>query len=730
MTQESGDIKIGKITSKGDVTLNALNGAIVNSVDTAVNMTGAADKISAWQAAGLISDKDSANSATNAAQEEKAVRLEGLENLFKRWALKVDGTVDKKLYNQFINDTVDRTKLTEEQNIQLSLYTSLKYTANFGFSKNQLLYAVQESLLNPSAGTTANISDPIITGKNISLYAKSIGKELEPVTYSNLSSLATLKKLALAKGGDVTYNKNGTITVKEQSPITVKQLSAEDKLNIRTQGNTFISGTDDTKFNVNTPVTAGSGKVVLMTGNGIYSKKGITAKEIELYAGAGDLTANLEAGTSKVMSTVQEPIITTTITYETYTIPLRTLFDRYKNIPGFSVKGEEIGFLNYKCTLTAEYEPNDTTALKALDEAMKAVENPYSVYPSQYTKNAKVTTYSRNDEYGTRDVEKMVEVENDSVGTLTANALGEINIKSYASLPIKNVTSGKDTIIKAEGNIAPIDEKSFIRAEDIDLTAANDIGTKEIPLTIFADAMIFNAKNVYVSDGDPTGGEEGEGSGNNNGGGNSSGNGNNYTATTMTTTPTNESSPILNNNALLSTKNIVNVTAPANNSSTDKPNITATIINQLDKFSHSLNDTKLLNPESLYFINKMTLKSSPDNSFQILDDTPVNTEGVDNVTEGAMTFNTAPNQEYYKVALALSRSSALKNKSGYVYSAAAKTWLSGMGYSEEEEQQIIKLSAEIAFNKFSSNSLLNVGIADIVSKYSGSNLNAKKFHDK
>ena len=165
VTQTSGDIKIGKVASKGNVTLTASNGAIVNSVDTAVNMTGAADKIAAWQAAGLISDKDSDNSATNSAQAEKNIRLAGLENLLKRWALKDDGTIDETLYNQFINNTADQTKLTDEQINQLELYQDLQNSTDYGFSKNQLLYAVQESLLNPSAGITASISDPIITGK-------------------------------------------------------------------------------------------------------------------------------------------------------------------------------------------------------------------------------------------------------------------------------------------------------------------------------------------------------------------------------------------------------------------------------------------------------------------------------------------------------------------------------------------------------------------------------------
>ena len=81
--------------------------------------------------------------------------------------------------------------------------------------------------------------------------------------------------------------------------------------------------------------------------------------------------------------------------------------------------------------------------------------------------------------------------------------------------------------------------------------------------------------------------------------------------------------------------------------------------------------------------------------------------------------------DLHKVALALSQSSAMTNKRGYDYNAAARAWLSGMGYSAAEEQRIINLSLEIAFNNLSSKRLLNDGIADIAAKYSGANINAK-----
>ena len=309
------------------------------------------------------------------------------------------------------------------------------------------------------------------------------------MTYSDLTNLDTLKKLAGAKGGDATFNENGSITLKEQSPITVKQLSAENTLNITTQGNTFVSGTDDTKFNVNTPINADEGKVVLMTGKGIDATKGITAKEIELYAGAGDLNANLIAEIKDVTETVTEPTVITTITYTTKILPIN-IFGKYSGVPGFSItsKSEGILFNNNRrtYTLTATYDPNDTNILNQLNQIMNEVKG------SNY-----VATFSRTDAEGTRSVEKTTTVKQD-IGTLTANALNNININANSNLPIKNVTSGKDTTIKADGNIVPYDKNSFIRAEDVYLTANDHIGTESNWLTIYADAMELNAKHVYV----------------------------------------------------------------------------------------------------------------------------------------------------------------------------------------------------------------------------------------
>lgn len=491
---------------------------------------------------------------------------------------------------------------------------------------------MQESLLNPKAGVTADISDPIITGKNITLNAKSFGKELAPKTYSDLSNIKTLEKLAGAKGGDVTFNSNGSITLTEQSPITVAQSTTDDRLNVTTQGNTFISGTAGTKFNVTTPIDAGDGKVVFMTGNGIDARRGITAKDFELYAGAGDLNVNLTAGTKNVMMTVNEPVTITTITYSAGSFFGIDLFDEYKNLPGFSVQTGGSNIFDRTYTLTAIYSPDDTAAVNALERAMKAV-------------NAFGSRALRDDKKGTRPVEKMMPVKDDA-GTLTANAAGDININADSTLPVKNITSGSSVNVNAAGNIVPADGNSAVKAPNVNLTATNDIATDSTPLTVNADNTALRAKYAYILG--------------------------------------------------------------------DYGNLNAAGTTVVDKNKKTVNGTAngLTNNSPAFF--------PVTNNYGLF-----YTESVANTAAPATVFGTSQSNDLYKVALALSQSSALTNKSGDDYDAAARAWLNGMGYSAADEQFIINLSLEIAFNNLSSKRLLNDGIADIAAKYSGFNTNTK-----
>ena len=367
-TQKSGDLKLTKAESKDYVDLFAYNGAIVNAVDKATEMTGSEERLQSWLDAGIISDKDSDSSSTNSAKAEKEVRLNGIENLFRQWSIRAEdevqkeefyratftspnssvetinkliiyimkapnvklisvndlvftvestnayagglsemvsnwkqekitketvlkaGTFDEEKYNNLINHKADTSTMTTGELKMYELYKELKDNNDYGFSKNQLLYTIQEGILNPEAGITANVPEPTISGKTVSLTAKSIGKDLESVTYKDLTNINTLEKLAGAKMGDVTFNKDGSITLSEQSPLTVDILDKGTNLKIDTEGKTYIAGTNRTAMNIGTDINVPNNKVVLMTGDGIKDNRLLSAKTLELYAGAGELS--------------------------------------------------------------------------------------------------------------------------------------------------------------------------------------------------------------------------------------------------------------------------------------------------------------------------------------------------------------------------------------------------------------------------------------------------------
>lgn len=203
-----------------------------------------------------------------------------------------------------------------------------------------------------------------------------------------------------------------------------------------------------------------------------------------------------------------------------------------------------------RSTLTATYNANDTNALDAIKEAEQIIQNFRLGHTS--------ISVSRKDVTGTRTTA----VKNDSVGTLTANALGNININAEATLPIKNVTSGKDITIKADGNILAADKNSF---------------------TIFSEVMSLNAKHVHVFDGDPAGGDEEEYSDNN-------------------------TSPILT----ATTSNTADTsTSSTSDNSTDSAEVsTARAINQLDKVSHDLTSTNVTNSADNLTARRLTALST------------------------------------------------------------------------------------------------------------------------
>ncbi|MBQ2594475.1 MAG: hypothetical protein II567_14500, partial [Candidatus Riflebacteria bacterium] len=191
LKQTSGDMRIGKIVSKtGDVYLTS-DGSVLDALPpSGVAQTNEStnDLIAKWKSLGIISEDGKDNSA-----EKKKEVIEGYKNntktLFARYIdLKKYYTADEhknetegenyKEYNslkEMFGSYTSAEKWLEAQNKDKnSEYYRLQNEVTYGWTQDQLLYAIQNSIINKESGSTTSAkspSDANIKGRNVIINA-------------------------------------------------------------------------------------------------------------------------------------------------------------------------------------------------------------------------------------------------------------------------------------------------------------------------------------------------------------------------------------------------------------------------------------------------------------------------------------------------------------------------------------------------------------------------------
>lgn len=124
---------------------------------------------------------------------------------------------------------------------------------NYGWTQQQLLYAVQDTVINPEAGSVSDVKTANVTGNKITFISDTgnlgvvdtgettIGTgELTNMFTKNGTLTADeqskLDKLASARAGDVTWGKD-EITIKRTTPVSVKLNSDGGTVTVKTSDN-------------------------------------------------------------------------------------------------------------------------------------------------------------------------------------------------------------------------------------------------------------------------------------------------------------------------------------------------------------------------------------------------------------------------------------------------------------------------------------------------------------
>ena len=330
LTNSNGDMRIGHIASQtGDVSLTT-SGSFIDAVGDST-LSDSESKLQKWQELGLINSNDKAEESAASAAIAKSERVQALENRAKQLAM-----ADKKYTEDAQNAALAEYKALAEayktngeaafegknysQDVKdwAKMYAEVDNSTAYGWSKNELLYAIQDSVLNTVPGQVLTVDKANVQGKNISLSAgKNIGIDGEAtnIAYSEMGKLDNLKLLAQAKAGDLTWNNaDSRIEVRQQRQITV-QLADGGKLNLKANtsntdntGNVYLAGVKDTMLDISGTIKT-TQDVKLLSDKGIRMNDGsIVADNLIIQGGKGDvgskdaliktnISGNLEANT-------------------------------------------------------------------------------------------------------------------------------------------------------------------------------------------------------------------------------------------------------------------------------------------------------------------------------------------------------------------------------------------------------------------------------------------------
>ena len=309
LTQDSGDMRVGTIASaNGDVALTAQSGHIVSGTPIGMTVQDNPDTIlQHWRDVGVISgDGDYTDRIASDNALYKASIEKGFANYLVMKAYYGDDTslpAYKALYDIF-----NGYSSADDYMARSSSYKKITAPPVYYWTANQMLYTIQDSVINNTAGSTddADLAANII-GRNITLNAKGIGEDsgtketISLVGIARDDRLADLKKLSAANPNDVTWDtENMVATIGGKRALGVNgsgiiKVTATDDVYLAGRPTDPATGENALPMQISTVTTAGnirilgqSGVFNALTDAGVAN---FTGHDLTLEGGSGDVGA-------------------------------------------------------------------------------------------------------------------------------------------------------------------------------------------------------------------------------------------------------------------------------------------------------------------------------------------------------------------------------------------------------------------------------------------------------
>ena len=310
-----GDISVGQISTSGDVTIDSA-GNIHDAIDRSDRDERSAQKrLESWIEAGILKTDGASNEQARFEKDVQDIK-NGITSDFNRYQAYLSHEQEPKnsgvraltteeqkdfaaLKSRFVGCGSAEDAINKEANTLGSALNLVQASKdNYGWTQNELLFAVSEAILNPDPSYVPESGVANIKAANITLKSGAgIGQELDGQT-ANISDLDAstekglnlYKLLAQAEANDVTWNKEaGTLTINLKKAFEVHQ-SSDTKLNADAVNSIYLQSDSENTLNLGS-LSSQNGDIRLTATNGItLSGEGaVKAKDLILRAGLGSI---------------------------------------------------------------------------------------------------------------------------------------------------------------------------------------------------------------------------------------------------------------------------------------------------------------------------------------------------------------------------------------------------------------------------------------------------------
>lgn len=311
VTASTGDLGLGLIESKsGDVVLTVQNGSVYDA-SGAADASNVSDekRLEAWERAGLINADGSSTGdklweADVEAEKNRITqayaRMESYTDFKEKGgkltdAQEQDYTALKEIYGKF--ESAEAAVSAMEQDEKSNLGKLVANRAHYGWTENDLLYSIADTIINSSGSSTTPARTTNIWGKNVKINtanAGSVGEVGETVTgrlsdKDETKRLALLKALSRADVGDFS-SKGGEVSVTLKIPVTIV---ASGNLTVNARDNIFLESPKGSGFAVK-EIVSQTGDVRVTSRGGISAAEGsglVSGKTVTLRGGTGGIGA-------------------------------------------------------------------------------------------------------------------------------------------------------------------------------------------------------------------------------------------------------------------------------------------------------------------------------------------------------------------------------------------------------------------------------------------------------